>query len=835
MPQEDVTKNAPDWMKVSGIAEYDNQKAEEDKVNQIEQGNNEAKEKVQSIADDLNIDLDQFRNNAETVLARQNPTSPTGFEDDFVADKQEYDQGFWADAGAGLWNGLVVGGGEGLANLAPTVVQALGVESEFIDDWSTNVSEFFENQKAIYSDAANNEINGFGDINSAIVARALGQGVGFLAGIIGTGGMAGGLSKAGKVLSKYNKIKKGLVAAEATATGAAKVAAAAKLANFTKKSANVYAQANKGQQWASRIGTFMAGTTLMYPEIQKEAKLAGLDNGSAARFALGVSGLVSMTEGVALEWIGKAAARPLTRAVAKKNLKEALLKGGDSPQQMLKIFTENYAKGISKQSIRNRSAIMATGAAIEFGQEFSQTYIEEGAKQLYDTVYKGQDKGEFGADVTTYKSFVESVFGGLIGSVLGGAMASVQVGQGFGDQLTREGLFGYINNSVELNKKDRIVNLKESIDQLVASKKVSKNEGAKAQKIVDELQLFAENVKTSDIKDGVAKYQLFQLDKTRRNADEASSKINPGNTSSPKLNLEAEKKKAMLEKVKAKLDGNFSAIYDSKTSEKSPESSTESSTTSYQKKGLTDGTVSAEVDTKVEDDTQDQVTEEQETKEEVTLPSNKVAFDTKIKMYEQLIVDIAEGKVSEEQLPDMLSRIDSSQAIGTTTGSDVVINGVNIPIAIAEDTDAVNDIKNSFDLVDSGKLSSEDFYKQIQEKYNLTEDQTNQIINEDFVKNYEEIKNKKDGKDKNKKDNDKKDDTKKDKKVLLETTEQKEERLGKLTQREQEIEKEIESLEVTDEQKNLEKELLEAENKVEQAETNSEKAKARKEFIESSK
>ena len=40
MAQEDVTKNAPDWMKTSGIAEYDNQKAEEDKVNQLEQENN---------------------------------------------------------------------------------------------------------------------------------------------------------------------------------------------------------------------------------------------------------------------------------------------------------------------------------------------------------------------------------------------------------------------------------------------------------------------------------------------------------------------------------------------------------------------------------------------------------------------------------------------------------------------------------------------------------------------------------------------------------------------------------------------------------------------------
>ncbi len=49
--------------------------------------------------------------------------------------------------------------------------------------------------------------------------------------------------------------------------------------------------------------SFFSGTTLMYPMVDKEAKEAGLSDENAARFALGVAGLVSTTEGVALEWI----------------------------------------------------------------------------------------------------------------------------------------------------------------------------------------------------------------------------------------------------------------------------------------------------------------------------------------------------------------------------------------------------------------------------------------------------------------------------------------------------------------------------------------------------
>ena len=346
MAQEEVTRKAPKFSfpkikeEEKFVADVNNSEVNDESNQGLTQEQTEEYLRIGNEAiDALGYNVGDLRSNLETVLSRRNPEEDTGLEQDYAFEGQEYDQGFWADAGAGLYNGLVIGGGEGLANLAPTVIQALGVESDFINAWSKNVTSFFENQKMIYSDAADEEIEEFGDINSAHVARALGQGVGFLAGIIGTGGLVGGLSKAGKVLSRYNKIKNSLIAAEKAATGSAKVAAAAKLANFTSRASKIGSKAGKGAEWASRVGTFMAGTTLMYPEIQKEAKRAGLSDGAAARFALGVSGIVSMTEGAALEWIGKMASKPLTKALTSSTVKD-VLKSGSNPKELLKAFTK---------------------------------------------------------------------------------------------------------------------------------------------------------------------------------------------------------------------------------------------------------------------------------------------------------------------------------------------------------------------------------------------------------------------------------------------------------------------------------------------------------------
>jgi len=465
----------------------------------------------------LGLDVNTQREATHQALSHQDKFSPTGLEEQYVPDKHRFDQGFLLDAAAGVYNGLIVQGGEGVANLVPTVANALGADSEFVDSWMTNVTDFFEDQKVIYSDDANLPIEEFKDITSSHTAQAIGQGIGFIAGIITGGGVAGAVAKGSKLINSTTK--------------------------------------------ARRLGSFLSGTTLMYPEIQKEAVKAGLDKGDAARFSLAVSGLISLTEGAALEHIGKIAAAPLTRTLGKKTAIEVIKEFGKSGGRVSeKMFLKRFG-----QKMAARTSVMAEGAAVEFGQEFTQTYIEEGAKQLWDTVYEGEKgKGKFGSDITTYQSFVEATFGGLIGGLLGGGMASLSRGKGLGNELAQEGMFGYINNAVQQGKTENIVKLRETLTQLEGVNKIDAQTVESANKAITKLENFAKDVKPKGIKDGVANYQLFQLNELGSKAVEFADLVNPSNAGNPSIANDYANRQGMIKEVQASIAKNFDSIFESK-------------------------------------------------------------------------------------------------------------------------------------------------------------------------------------------------------------------------------------------------------------------------------
>ena len=119
----------------------------------------------------IDVDVDGTLGAIEQVLSKQSPLESTGVESGYEPELHEYDQGFFADATAGLYNSLVLDLGEGIANLVPTVTQAAGSEAQWANDWKNNTTSWFEAQRAIYSDKANSPIKGFGDITSAHVAQ----------------------------------------------------------------------------------------------------------------------------------------------------------------------------------------------------------------------------------------------------------------------------------------------------------------------------------------------------------------------------------------------------------------------------------------------------------------------------------------------------------------------------------------------------------------------------------------------------------------------------------------------------------------------------------------
>lgn len=503
-----------------------------------------------------NIDISAFKGATGHVMSKRNPLEATGLETNYEAPTHEFDQGVMTDFMSGVWNSFIVGGGEGLANLVPTIAQAAGSESEIFSNWKTNVSDWFKEQETVYSDKANLPIEEFSDITASHTASALGQGVGFILGIMGGGGAIGSFGKGATTLSKISSATKLMNATEKAA--------------YLAKNADVIAKAEKGAKLSNRIGSFISGTTLMYPSIDKEAKEAGLSDVDASRFALGVSGIVSMTEGAALEWIGKIATKPLTGTLTSQAVKETLKNAKTkNPVELQKLFLENFSKKMG-----SNIAKISESATVEFGQEFSQTYIEEGAKQLWDS-FGGKDKGKFGSDVTTYKTFVEATYGGIIGAIIGGGMGASHIAKskmsGVVDSdessLLNQSLFGYINTSVQNKNFKNIENLEASVDTFVQKGELSKEEAIVVKENIANLTSFAKDYNTASIKDNTALYQLFQLDNTKKSISEFNESLSVSENANETVKKAVEQKKSKIDMVKERVQENFDYIFERGKSE----------------------------------------------------------------------------------------------------------------------------------------------------------------------------------------------------------------------------------------------------------------------------
>jgi len=310
----------------------------------------------------------------------------------------------------------------------------------------------------------------------------------------------------------------------------------------------------------------MTGTTLMYPMIDEEAKKAGLSDVDASRFALGVSGLVSLTEGAALEWIGTIASKPITggitKSVVQKVLKQAKNK---SPLELQKLFLKEF-----NQSVKGNVSKVVKSASTEMGQEFSQTYIEEGSKKLYDTIYsKGKKIGDdhFGADLDFrtkkgYETFVQATFGGLIGGLIGGGMGGFHMSKG-GSDIAQETMFGYINSSVKTGNFKNINKLKEASDVMLKEEKITEEDNVLIKERIDSLAEFATDTNTSGVNDGVALYQMYQLDNTRKDINKSAEGVVLSEEANPTLQKQAKQKRGKIEQVAERVQEQFDSVFDS--------------------------------------------------------------------------------------------------------------------------------------------------------------------------------------------------------------------------------------------------------------------------------
>lgn len=510
-----------------------------------------------------NFDIDAISQDFTEMQETVDPYSPGFKTQEESYTENEFDQGALYDLASGFWNSFVVGSAEGLANLLPTVANAV-YETDFANYLIDKVNKIGENYEYIYSDDYYKPIESFDDINSSHFWAGLGNGIGFVAGI-GKFAKAGqmfskgsralkkadeliegaddwfkagakarnyiddtiknifGKSKAGKIVNKTPKFNEGVV-------GKVDPLVLKSLYDKKKKIASI---AEKSLKNSARLGSFFGGTTMMYGMVQEEAKEAGLSPTSAARFALGVASVVSLTEGAALEWIGKIPARSVQKQLVKAASKRVFKSGSKkSPKQLMDAFLPIYSKSL-------RAVDVFEGAAVEFGQEFGQTYIEEGAKQMYDEMFAADDavagKGKFGREVfdldadsvggffldgkDAERTFTNSVFAGLLGGIIGGGMAGTQLRAFPGERhIGNESMFNLIADDVVNDKSDNRTEILDTLEKARKKNDITQKQYDDTISLMNEMAEFVSNnnnVKT--VSDPVAQYQMFNLSNAYKN------------------------------------------------------------------------------------------------------------------------------------------------------------------------------------------------------------------------------------------------------------------------------------------------------------------------------
>ena len=456
---------------------------------------NQVMKDIEAQADMAGVTKEDVRRAGWQMSDIADPYGPNPWAQKEEIEWNEFEQPPLADFISGVYNELILGVGEGVSELIPTIAQAAGNEGEWSKNWINNTSDWFEKQRVMYSDSAYKPVDTFADyFSGGKFWSTLGEGVGFVAALSLTRGLG---------------------------------------------------SAAKATSFANRVKGFATGTTMMYGNIYDEAIEAGFEPKDAARMGLGIAGVVSLTEGAALEWVGKGATawmpKTFVNSTFKRTLGESAELGSKDFWKTNKLFSKNLMDGLTKKEakkvFREQSLIRAKmgvaqgtqGAAIEMGQEFSQTYIEGIGKELYDSLVTNTnnfDKMGFGEEdrkdwytaLGGEKVLDEAIYGGIIGGIIGGGMGAYS-----GIQNNIDTALGYIEGRVKKGDKKSLDKMYANVDKQLEKGKIDETEHNNIVTKLKDLEKYATQTKNLSIDDHKANHQLYE---TLRTQEEATLKMN---------------------------------------------------------------------------------------------------------------------------------------------------------------------------------------------------------------------------------------------------------------------------------------------------------------------
>ena len=363
---------------------------------------------------------------------------------------------------------------KGFTNLIPTVGLAIAGDNtkaaDFFDKWIEGSTKFFDSgkQKVTATDRFidNPSLLGF--------ASGLGQGVGFVA-----------TSLLGGVLGKA--------------------------ANYGK------------------FGQYAIGTAINTPVMQtmyyEEALNNGLSKKDAAKFSSALAPISALSEYFGFEMMGNAITKPILSQIRKKamleGVKEFAAKGAtqegfhSAASLMSKAYAESFKDVLKNIGTRGIQAGFAEGS-----QEFGQSYMEEGAKQIYDTYFAKDAEAKFGADVRTHfkDAANEAFFGGVIGVAIGSGGGAMY------NPIFEESLFNIIDKAK--NKEAIAAKIKKDIAKQTSLKKLSLEEAEHGNNLIDKIVTFTSQDLPQTVTNPIARFQALRLNDIKTDL-EGKMKGNP--------------------------------------------------------------------------------------------------------------------------------------------------------------------------------------------------------------------------------------------------------------------------------------------------------------------
>ena len=345
--------------------------------------------------------------------------------------------------------------------------------NNFFDKWKVKPSAKGAAPLQVYNPQTKEWFEGANPYN---IAAAAGQGIGSIAGFLGS------------------------IFITKKALGSSKGVSLGKLGSIDKE---------------SFIGSYAYMNNEVYKELKGKSDISDVD---AARLSSLISVPVALSEYIGLQLLGKIISNPVKKSIIKESVADAVkANGGKITKDMFSDVAVKTAKGVN-QRLGNALIKGGQGVITEGAEEYFQGKLQQAGEQLYDQI-KGEEV--FGTKLFSQQSIKDDINNTFWGGVIGGVVTTTG---GFNSKVVEESMFKYIGDNVKRGKEKKIEGLKKYIVGLAKNGKLSPEQAKQGVELVDKMVKIHSEEMPVTLTDVNARYQAYdiinQRNETQKKLDE---------------------------------------------------------------------------------------------------------------------------------------------------------------------------------------------------------------------------------------------------------------------------------------------------------------------------